>query len=208
VSEVRNFTILDSGNWKWESGRLVVTTPPGRELAAACESLIRSWHLREPALEWDLASAAFPGTVGDWTNAVTDLCLINCFQWHLEDECRARYGDMNRLAALKRDIDESNRRRVRCIDAIDERFVRELDGAVDRAGTEPVALVTPGNLLDRITILELKRYHAAPGTDVAAIVDEQLEDACGGFDRLIADLASAKQRLKLYRTVKLYGPGA
>jgi hypothetical protein len=186
---------------------LVVTTPPGRELAAACESLILSWHRREPALEWDAASTAFPGTDGDSTNAVTNLCLINCFQWHLEDECRARYADTNRLAALKRDIDASNRRRIRCIDAIDERVFRELDGAVDRGGTEPVALVTPGNLLDRISILELKRYHAPPGSDLATIVAEQLDDACSGFDLLIDDLASARQRLKLYRTVKLYGSG-
>jgi hypothetical protein len=207
VSEIRQFTILDAGSWKWESGRLVVTTPPGRELAAACESLISSWHRREPALEWNAACAAFPGADGDWTNAITKLCLINCFQWHLEDECRARYADSNRLAALKRDIDESNRRRVRCIDAIDERVFRELDGAVDRGDTKPVALVTPGNLLDRISILELKRYHAPPGSGLAAIAAEQLDDACRGFDMLVEDLASARQRMKLYRTVKIYGSG-
>ncbi|MDX6400572.1 MAG: hypothetical protein QOF27_1178 [Gaiellaceae bacterium] len=186
---------------------MAVTTPPGRALAAACESVIRGWHQREPALEWDAVSAAFSTGDGGLTNAVTGLCLINCFQWHLEDECRVRYADTDRLAALKREIDESNRRRVRCIDAIDERLVRELNCAVDRGGTEAVVLITPGNLLDRISILELKRYHAPRGSEAAAIVEEQLDDACLGFDRLIADLAAAKQSLKLYRTVKLYGPG-
>ena len=140
--------------------------------------------------------------------SVVQLCLVNCFQWHLEDECRVRYDNANRLAALKRDIDDSNRRRVACIDAIDERLIRELGDRDGSSETEPVALITPGNLLDRISILELKRYHAGTGTDAAAMVVEQLDDACRGLDRLVSDLVSGRERVKLYRTVKLYGtPG-
>jgi hypothetical protein len=184
---------------------LAVSIPPGRELAAACGALIGSWHRREPPLDWDAAAALFPGVEDDWTSSVTRLCLINCFQWHLEDECRARYDDSERLAELKRRIDDSNRRRVLCIDAIDERLVRELGDADGSSGAEPVALITPGNLLDRISILELKRCHAASRRDVVALVEEQLEDACRGFDRLVSDLVSARQRVKLYPTVKLYG---
>jgi Protein of unknown function (DUF4254) len=188
----------------WEAG-LVVSIPPGRELAATCRTLIDSWHDRDPPLEWDAAAAAFPTVEDDWTSSVARLCLINCFQWHLEDECRARYDDSERLAELKRGIDDSNRRRVLCIDAIDERLVRELGDPDGVGGPEPVALITPGNLLDRISILELKRYHAASREDVAALVEEQLDDACRGFDRLVSDLASSRQRVKLYPTVKLYG---
>jgi len=180
-----------------------LTLPPTAVLAAACAGVIGEWHRLEPPLEWDAAVAGFPHTE-DWLGGVSRLALINCFQWHLEDECRARYDETARLAALKHDIDDSNARRVASIDAIDEQLARELAGvSVDR--NEPVALVTPGNLLDRISILELKRYHAAPGGHAAAIVLEQLGDACDGLERLVADLASGRQRMKLYRTIKLYG---
>ena len=179
-----------------------VSLPSARELARACAALVSAWHRGEPPLEWDVAVTAFPRSDG-WLGDASALALINCFQWHLEDECRERYDDAARLAALKHGIDDSNARRVACIDAIDERLVLELDGVA--AGSEPVALVTPGNLLDRISILELKRYHAAPGSAAAAVVAEQLEDACDGLDRLVADLASSRQRIKLYRTIKLYG---
>ena len=183
---------------------LAVSIPPARELAAACAARICDWHDRSLPLDWEAVTAAFPSAEPGWITAVVDLCLINCFQWHLEDECRAHYADHLQLAALKRDIDESNRRRVASVDAIDERLVGELAG--ERAGsTEPVALITPGNLLDLISILELKRYHAPVGSEVVRILEEQLDDACDGFDALIDDLVHGRQRVKLYRTVKLYG---
>ena len=181
-----------------------VSMPPGHELAAACAEVVVDWHRREPPLEWEVAVASFPLS-GGWGGDVRGLALINCFQWHLEDECRTQYGDVARLGALKREIDDSNARRVACIDAIDERFVRELDGHVGGDGREPVALTTPANLVDRISILELKRYHAAPGGNAAEAILEQLDDACHGLDGLVADLASARQRIRLHRTVKLYG---
>jgi hypothetical protein len=184
---------------------LAVSIPPARELAASCAALIRGWHDRPVALDWEAVTAAFPAAEAGWTTAVVDLCLINCFQWHLEDECRACYADHVQLAALKRGIDESNRRRVAAIDAIDERLVRELDGR-RAATTGPVALTTPGNLLDRISILELKRYHAA-GSEIGRILEEQANDACDGLDGLIDDLVHGRRRVKLYRTVKLYGSG-
>lgn len=181
-----------------------LSIPPARDLAAACAAVVADWHRREPPLEWEAATASFPRTDG-WLGDVSHLALINCFQWHLEDECRARYADATRLATLKRDIDDSNWRRVASIDAIDERVARELEGVAASDGTEPVALITPGNVLDRISILELKRYHAAPDGEASAIVVEQLYDARRGLDRLVAELASGRDRMKLYRTVKLYG---
>ena len=183
-----------------------MTLPPAAsELAAACADLVTPWHLRAPLLDWDAVTVAFRPRGDDWTDLALDLCLVNCFQWHLEDECRVQYDEPHALAALKRDIDDSNYRRVLRIDAIDERIAHHLGDDGAGAGSGPVALVTPGNLLDRISILELKRYHAGPRQPVADVLREQLDDACEGFDRLIADLASSRQTLKRYRTVKLYG---
>lgn len=175
--------------------------PTAGDLAAVCRELIDAWHREEPPLDWPAVCAAFAGGDGGWPDAVARLCLINCFQWHLEDASRAAYSDALRLAELKREIDASNGRRVRWIDELDERLLEELGVTGD--GPAPVAAVTPGNLLDRITILELKRCHAE--RDLRAMLDEQVGDACDALDRLVADLACARQRVKRYRTVKLYG---
>lgn len=174
--------------------------PSAASLGALCGAVVARWHDDEPPLEWEEAQAcvriARDGLEGDTAR----LCLVNCFQWHLEDECRASYDDLARLGALKRAIDESNARRVRCIDELDARIVRELAPA-DGAGA--VALITPANVIDRISILELKRYHARG--EKAAVVAEELADARNGLDVLLADLASGRQRVKLYGTTKIYG---
>lgn len=175
--------------------------PPAAELAATCERVVRAWHELAPELDWRAASSAFPVGGAGWTDAVARLCLINCFQWHLEDASRAAYADAERLARLKREIDASNQRRVACIDELDARLLDELGAPAD--GAAPVAVTTPGNVLDRISILALKRAHA--GAERAAMLDEQLADACDGLDRLVADLAAARQRLRRHRTLKLYG---
>lgn len=180
----------------------IVTLPSARALRSACADVIARWHLREPPLEWGIAKESISiegdGLLADGAG----LCLINCFQWHLEDECRAHYGDQARIGALKQAIDASNARRVRCIDELDARIVRHIAAPGENGA---VALTTPGNLLDRISILELKRHHAGGAT--AAMLAEQLEDAQRGLDALFADLAAGRQRVKLYGTTKIYADG-
>jgi hypothetical protein len=189
----------------WDGCSLRPSIPPAGELAAVCRELIDAWHRDEPPLDWQAVCASFAGADGGWPDAVERLCLINCFQWHLEDACRASYADSYRLAELKRDIDASNGRRVWWIGELDERLLAEL--GVTGGASAPVAAITPGNLLDRITILELKRCHAGGGRGLQAMLDEQIGDACDALDRLVSDLACGRQRVKRYRTVKLY-PGA
>jgi hypothetical protein len=184
-----------------------VSIPSGSQLAETCTEVIDEWHRLAPPFDWPSVPELFAVRADPWEAGVAGLCLVNCFQWHLEDECRAAYADAERLAALKRVIDDSNRRRVGRIDALDQAFARELDGSGSSRGCDLVALVTPGALVDRISILALKRYHARSDDAVAAALVDELGDACDGFDRLIDDLGSGRQRLRLYRTVKLYGAG-
>ena len=181
-----------------------MTLPQASELAASCAELIDAWHRRRPPLDWEVVTNVLREVDDGWTGMVLDLCLVNCFQWHLEDECRVRYDDPQAVAGLKRAIDESNTRRVQRIDAIDARLADALGLEAKPGESVPVALVTPGNLLDRISILELKRYHVGSQEKVAALLREELDDACSGFDRLVADLVSSRQTLKRYGTVKLY----
>jgi hypothetical protein len=185
-----------------------LSIPSGRELSETCAAIVDDWHRLAPTLDWGAVSSAFAPASDGWAGAAAALCLVNCFQWHLEDECRAVYRHAVRLAALKRAIDESNRRRVARIDEIDERLVRQLGAGSDPDGeVDHVALVTPGYLLDRISILELKRYHAPPASELVAALADELADVRRGFDRLIDDLVCGRQRVRLYRTVKLYGAG-
>lgn len=182
--------------------------PGAQPLAAVCERVVREWHSRPPPLEWPTALASLAPRVDGWAGEVGRLALINCFQWHLEDDCRSSYDDAVRLAALKREIDESNRRRVESIDAIDLGLAESLAASGPAEQSAPVAVLTPGALLDRISILELKRFHAPARSDVAAHVEEELADVCAGLDRLVAALAAREERLRVYRTVKLYGTDA
>jgi hypothetical protein len=178
----------------------VTQLPSAEALSRACVDVIVRWHEHEPALDWSVTEASIRIDGDGLAVETARLCLVNCFQWHLEDECRASYDDHGRIAALKHAIDASNARRVRRIDELDERIVRDL-AAPGENGTP--ALVTPGNLLDRISILELKRYHARGAA--AAGIDEQLDDVRRGLDALFADIAAGRQRVKLYGTTKIYG---
>jgi hypothetical protein len=183
--------------------------PAAAAVGALFRTVVQRWHEREPPLDWARAESLVPVDLGEVEGQSAHLGLINCFQWHLEDACRASYDDLARLGALKRQIDDSNARRVARIDAIDRRVVEVLQALAPADERAPACLVTPANVLDRLSILELKRYHAAGGAGDGSArglrLAEQIDDLARGFDDLIADLAAGRQRLRFYRTDKLYG---
>jgi hypothetical protein len=181
---------------------------PSAEAAASLVRVVNDrWHQLRPPLDWD-ASVTALGDGGNSVDAlIADLGLVNCFQWHLEDACRSVYQEPEKLAPIKHEIDRSNGRRVRLIDAIDQRIAAQLEAF--RGDTGPpkarIALALPGHLLDRLSILELKRYHArSSSNDLVGLLDEQVDDLCQGIDELIGDLLAGTTRIKLYPTVKLY----
>lgn len=77
---------------------------------------------------------------------------------------------------------------------------------------------TVGSLVDKIAIVELKRYHMAEQIDRPdageahrhacrerlAILTEQRDDLVAELDALVADLAAGRRRLKVYRQFKMY----
>jgi Protein of unknown function (DUF4254) len=187
--------------------------PSAFEMSSVLREMIERWHQINPPLAWETAQLSFPEDLSTLKGEIQQLGLINCFQWHLEDECRAHYSWPAILANLKRDIDLSNQRRVCMIDVIDEEILRVLCMQDREADNACVALTTPGNLMDRLSILELKRYHAQ-GMDSSKLaltkvkldlIEEQITDLCTGTDNLIRDLLAGRQSLKVYRTIKLYG---
>lgn len=204
---------------------LLLELPTLSRLCAISEQVIAAWHTHEPQLvDWptterllDEIIAADPSgpRAPIWERLTRRLQLINAYQWHEEDRSRLCGADDSALGAVKRSIDASNRRRVQTIDALDTHLVE----VIARAGvTSDQALLhseTPGSIIDRLTVLALKRYHLAEAAGVPAgtaaamqarhaMVAEQFEDLAGCLVRLFAEISSGKVRLKLYRQVKIY----
>lgn len=115
----------------------VLDMPSGDAMTELLRTVIRRWHEIEPPLEWTAVERACPAGDGSLGACIAHVGLINCFQWHLEDECRAHYERPSVLAQLKHAIDASNRRRVLAIDEIDRRIADALVPAATppRAGS-------------------------------------------------------------------------
>jgi hypothetical protein len=191
-----------------------IRTPSGNQISLLFKQLVKGWHLNEPALEWDIAQGRFPQDLTSFEGKTAQLGLINCFQWHLEDECRSNYDSFEALALLKHAIDQSNHRRVTMIDEIDNEVSASLLELRQETPEARLALISPGNIIDRLSILELKLFHVLARAarngqmgenQVAEMLEEQIQDVCMGFDELMDDLSTGRLRLKFYRGVKLYG---
>ncbi|MGH2537025.1 MAG: DUF4254 domain-containing protein, partial [Candidatus Promineifilaceae bacterium] len=182
---------------------------PRAALMADCfRDLVARWHRLAPPLVWPAVVELLPPACAHLGGRIERLGLINCFQWHLEDECRACYAQEAAVGQLKYEIDRSNGRRVRAIDEIDEAILPRLRPGLSELAGAPIALVTPGALVDRLAILALKEHHAAERGDGAARLaqlEEQTADLCLGMDALMAELVAGRQRLKFYGTLKFYG---
>jgi hypothetical protein len=81
---------------------------------------------------------------------------------------------------------------------------------------------TVGSLVDKLTIVELKRYHMAeqagradrgPGWRAQcdarlAVLTEQRDDLAAELTALLDDLAAGRRTLKVYRQFKMYNDPA
>jgi hypothetical protein len=194
-----------------------------RDFAAIAEILtdvIHRWHEQEDAVtDWDSARAEIPLSRPEgWARTVERLQLINTFQWHEEDKSRDHGADDTVLAAVKRSIDASNRRRVQTIDALDDIVYTGFRDAGLLQDGAPLNSESPASIIDRLTVLALKIYHVdealqayrAGGEDPGSMQDrldtltEQSRDLGACLDRMIAGIKAGAMGLKLYRQVKVY----
>jgi hypothetical protein len=139
---------------------------------------------------------------------------IDTVQWHLEDEIRRTDLDASEVLALKRRIDALNQARTNAVEAIDKLLQVDL---------QPIAPVDANSLrteslgwaLDRLCILQLKRFHMAeeaarggehglrvmPRLDVLNRQSEHLESA---IDSLVEELRNGTVVYMRYEQHKLY----
>ncbi len=135
--------------------------------------------------------------------------------WHEEDKARDPLASDADLAHLKHAIDRINQRRNDLMESLDRML---LAAAGDQNPSAPLHSESPGLILDRLSILELKAYHTAEeahrasATDAhrdknrsrLALLTEQRNDLAACLDALWADVHAGRRRFKLYRQLKMY----
>ena len=166
------------------------------------------WHL-EP----NVSASTTP-----FHSAIENLHHANFDLWHEEDRARdIRAGDAG-TAAAKRAIDRINQCRNDQVERCDTLLLEEL---AEQGLPDPQAELhseTPGLMLDRLSILTLKRYHtqeeierpdSPPGhrernRERLAILEAQRNDLAGCFDRMWQRVLRGELRFQLYRQLKMY----
>ena len=104
------------------------------------------------------------------------------------------------------------------MERIDQKLLQE---AGEQRAQAPLHSETPGMMIDRLSILELKRFHTeeevARGANDEhvernqqrlAVLKEQRDDLRDGLDALWADVMSGRRRFKLYLQMKMYNDPA
>jgi len=178
------------------------------EIVRLQEEATRAWH--EPR-EMPAAASELDALVVEQHRANFDL-------WHEEDEARDPEATPEKIVRIKKAIDRLNQRRNDLMERIDRKLLAE---AGEQRAEAPLHSETPGMMIDRLSILELKRFHTAEEVARAAgdehaqrnrerlaVLKEQRDDLREALDRLCAEVMSGKRRFKLYRQMKMYNDPA
>lgn len=150
--------------------------------------------------------------------AIENLHWANFELWHQEDVARdAEAGDAV-IAAAKRTIDHINQRRNDQVEQCDALLLEMLAKEnLPAAEAEPHS-ETPGMMLDRLSILSLKRYHTLeelerPGAPAGhrernrqrlRILETQRNDLATCLDRFWRRVLQRESCFKIYRQLKMY----
>ncbi|WP_456463634.1 DUF4254 domain-containing protein [Lutibacter sp.] len=142
---------------------------------------------------------------------------IDTVQWHYEDIIRLPDIDPVEAIVLKRKIDASNQDRTDMVEFIDSYFLNKFKDVKVQEGAK-INSETPAWAIDRLSILALKIYHMnEEATRESAseehrikcqekldILLEQRVDLSTAIDDLLADFASGKKYMKVYKQMKMY----
>jgi hypothetical protein len=140
---------------------------------------------------------------------VVDLVDSNLRQWELEDTTRDPGASDSVVANAKREIDRLNLGRHRLVQEIDS----AIDSALDQPVTGPIATESPGMVLDRLSVLVIRRartvaasWHDATYADRLPAIESQLLGLSLAFDSYMDELGAGTRRFLPYEHLKLYGP--
>ncbi len=158
-----------------------------------------------------------PYTAGTLEYLLYQKNWIDTVQWHLEDIVRNPNIDPTDGLALKRRIDSSNQERTDMVEYIDSYFLDQYLAVVPNTDAT-INTESPAWAIDRLSILALKIFHMqaevnrtdASGEHIQAcatklaILLEQRIDLSKAIDDLLADIASGKKYMKVYKQMKMY----
>lgn len=175
---------------------------------ALLERLVADWHVVEPA-------HAETGLAGK----VCDLHRFNFLLWHEEDIARSPEATDAKIAQVKRAIDKYNQARNDAIEKVDDFLIEELARrGIAAASHAPAATETPGAAIDRLSILELRRFHMLEQIERAdatpehrekaaarmAVLDTQRRHLIEALDRLLGEIFAGERPLRVFRQMKMY----
>jgi hypothetical protein len=163
------------------------------------------------------ADANDPYTPGSLEQLLYHKNWVDTVQWHLEDIVRNPSIDANAGLALKRRIDASNQVRTDMVEYIDSYFLEQYKDVKPNADAT-INTESPAWAIDRLSILALKIFHMQAEVNRAdaseehkqacaaklAILLEQRTDLSKAIDDLLADIASGKKYMKVYKQMKMY----
>ncbi len=150
---------------------------------------------------------------------LNELLVTNFTLWGYEDEVRRKDVPDKEIAKLKRNIDRENQKRHDLTDKIDMLLGEDIEASSKGThDTLPLNTETPGSVLDRLSILALRRYHLKKETErkdadashtercllMLKEIEERSADLLISLEELLIAYYSGKKRLKSYKEHKLY----
>ena len=162
-----------------------------------------------------------PFTKPSIENLLFEKNWIDTVQWHLEDLIRDPGIDPVKALQIKRRIDKSNQDRTDVVEVIDNIIYSEME-TVSVLPDAGINTETPGWAIDRLSILALKIYHMdqeanrrdADDSHIAIcrqklkVLLEQKMDMLTSIDQLLEHLIAGRQKMKLYKQMKMYNDPA
>lgn len=168
------------------------------------QELTVRWHGQEAAAEAE-----------DFLGVVARNHLENFSLWHEEDIARCNHLGPERVMQAKRAIDGHNQRRNDLIEEMDRRIVARLNPPESGC---PFNSETPGMMIDRLSILALKKYHMqeevdrsdasedhrAACTKKVAVIRRQIADLSTALSELLEDVQAGTRSFRVYFQFKMY----
>jgi hypothetical protein len=213
------YTILASlrqGSVKRTNVAMNEKLPGAREIFDVASAAIERWHEREEDISSikDALEKLGTNSTNRFVQIIEKLSIINTALWHEEDKTRDLEAADAMIARSKRLIDRLNAERVETVEMIDDQIVE----AIALNGSAPLNTETPGSIIDRLTILCLKRYHMSYEAERESAteehrsrcrekllkIEEQMGDLMQAYDCFIHEMELGRRTFKLYRQFKMY----
>lgn len=143
---------------------------------------------------------------------------FNIELWHQEDMARDTKATDEKIAQVKRAIDQLNQKRNDMIEQLDEHIIGVLRINQAENPKAPLNSETPGSVIDRLSISALKIFHMDEEIHRADASEEHRARCQGKMDILreqrydlgeclailLEDLFQGRKFLKVYRQMKMY----